>query len=82
MCVIFFNAHFLYIHFYEFIFIQIYGSTINLYKNIEKYGNMSSACIPVAFCCAVEEGRLKRGDKTVLVSMGGGLTWGAVLLKY
>lgn len=53
-----------------------------MYKNIEKYGNMSSACIPVAFCCAVEEGRLKRGDKTVLVSMGGGLTWGAVLLKY
>lgn len=53
-----------------------------VFKNIEKYGNMSAACVPIAFCEAVEEGKIKRGDLTVLVSMGGGLTWGSIVLKY
>ena len=42
---------------------------------------MSAACIPVALCQAIEEGRIKKGQKLVIVSMGGGLTWGSVLIE-
>ena len=40
---------------------------------IDRYGNTSSASIPIAFCDAVAEGRIKRGDKICLVGFGGGL---------
>ena len=46
--------------------------------NLDHYGNTSAASIPIAVCEAVEQGRIKRGDKVVLVGFGGGLTWGAV----
>ncbi len=52
-----------------------------IFSNIERYGNMSAACVPIALCEAVEEGRAQKGDLVVLVSMGGGLTWGAVLVQ-
>ena len=45
--------------------------------NLSKYGNMSSASIPVALAEADEEGRIKEGDRLLLVGFGGGLTWGA-----
>ena len=50
--------------------------------NLHRYGNMSSASIPVALDEAIQEGRLKEGDNVVLVGFGGGLTWGATLLKW
>jgi 3-oxoacyl-[acyl-carrier-protein] synthase-3 len=50
--------------------------------NLDRYGNMSSASIPVALDEAIEEGRLKEGDNVVLVGFGGGLTWGATLCKW
>jgi len=50
--------------------------------NIQKYGNTSSASIPAALFEAVSEGRVKRGDNIVLVGFGGGLTYGAVLMRY
>lgn len=50
--------------------------------NIDRYGNMSSASIPVALEEAVRSGRLKRGDLLALVGFGAGLTWGAVILRY
>lgn len=50
---------------------------INLYN----YGNMSSASIPVALDEAYQAGRVKKGDKIVLVGFGAGLTWGANLLE-
>lgn len=53
-----------------------------VFVNIEKYGNTSAACIPVALCEAVKEGRIKKGDKVILVGFGGGLTWGAALLQW
>jgi 3-oxoacyl-[acyl-carrier-protein] synthase III len=53
-----------------------------VFKNMQKYGNMSSASIPIAICEAVQEERLKDGDHLVLVGFGGGLTWGANLLKW
>jgi len=53
-----------------------------VFVNIERYGNTSAASIPIALHEAVKEGRLKRGDLVLLTAMGGGLTWGAVLLRY
>lgn len=53
-----------------------------VFVNIERYGNTSAACIPVALCEAVNEGRIKKGDKVILVGFGGGLTWGAALLQW
>ena len=50
--------------------------------NVEKYGNTSSASIPLALCEAWEEGRLKDGDKLVLVAFGGGLAWGAAVVEW
>ncbi|MDP8226405.1 ketoacyl-ACP synthase III [bacterium] len=50
--------------------------------NIEKYGNTSSASIPIAFAEAIEDGRIRRGDLIVLDAFGAGLTWGSVLLRY
>jgi len=50
--------------------------------NLDKYGNMSAASIPVALAEAVEQGRVKEGDCLVLVGFGGGLTWGASVLVW
>jgi 3-oxoacyl-[acyl-carrier-protein] synthase-3 len=50
--------------------------------NLDKYGNMSAASIPVALAEAAEQGRVKEGDKLVLVGFGGGLTWGASVLVW
>ena len=52
------------------------------YVNIEKYGNTSSASIPIALTEAVETGAVKRGDRLVLVGFGAGLTYGAVCMEY
>lgn len=53
-----------------------------VYVNIHRYGNTSAASIPVAFCEAVEEGRLKPGDNVVVVGFGGGLTWAAAVVSW
>lgn len=50
--------------------------------NLDRYGNTSSASIPVALCEALEDGRLKDGDQVVLVSFGAGLVWGSVALRW
>jgi len=52
------------------------------FVNIHKYGNTSAASIPIALDEAVREGRIKRGDKIVLVAFGAGLTWGATLIQW
>jgi 3-oxoacyl-[acyl-carrier-protein] synthase-3 len=48
---------------------------------IQKYGNTSASCIPVALHEAVETGRVKKGDKIVLVGFGGGLTYAACVIQ-
>jgi 3-oxoacyl-[acyl-carrier-protein] synthase-3 len=53
-----------------------------VYSNIHKYGNTSAASIPIAMYEAYAEGKLRKGDLILLTAMGGGLTWGAVLLKF
>jgi 3-oxoacyl-[acyl-carrier-protein] synthase-3 len=50
--------------------------------NIERYGNTSTASIPIATCEAVQGGRLRPGDYVVLVAFGGGLTWGALAMQW
>jgi 3-oxoacyl-[acyl-carrier-protein] synthase-3 len=53
-----------------------------LIKTVHKYGNTSSSSIPLALYDAVAEGKVKDGDIVVLVGFGGGLTWGAVALRW
>lgn len=50
--------------------------------NIEKYGNTSSATIPILLDEMVRDGRIKTGDKIVMSGFGAGLTWGALLLEW
>ena len=51
-------------------------------STIAKHGNTSAASIPLALCEAVGDGRIKRGDLVLTEAMGGGLTWGAALLRW
>jgi 3-oxoacyl-[acyl-carrier-protein] synthase-3 len=53
-----------------------------VYSNLERYGNTSSASIPIALSEAVEEGRIQPGDLVVCVGFGAGLTWGAVAIRW
>ncbi|PSJ63913.1 beta-ketoacyl-ACP synthase III [Pseudaminobacter soli (ex Li et al. 2025)] len=50
--------------------------TVNL------HGNTSAASVPLALSVAVADGRIKKGDLVLLEAMGGGFTWGAVLLRW
>jgi 3-oxoacyl-[acyl-carrier-protein] synthase-3 len=50
--------------------------------NVDRYGNTSTASIPIATVEALEQGRLKPGDNTVMVAFGSGLTWGAALVQW
>jgi 3-oxoacyl-[acyl-carrier-protein] synthase-3 len=53
-----------------------------VFVNVDRYGNTSSASVPIAVCEAVEEGRLRPGDHVVLVGFGAGLTWGAAVVQW
>ena len=53
-----------------------------VYLNVERYGNMSAASTVVAFCEAVQEGRVKPGDYALLVAFGAGLTWGSCVIRW
>src|SRR3990167_5745187 len=50
-------------------------------STIARHGNTSAASIPLAYCEAGADGRIKKGDLVMLEGMGGGLTWGAALLR-
>ena len=53
-----------------------------VFLNIAKYGNTSAASVPLALDEANREGRIKDGDYVVMVAFGGGLIWGATLVKW
>ncbi|HDS01325.1 MAG TPA: ketoacyl-ACP synthase III [candidate division Zixibacteria bacterium] len=53
-----------------------------VYLNIEKYGNTSAASVPIALDEANRKGMLKKGDYILMVAFGGGLTWGASLVRW
>ena len=50
-------------------------------STVAQHANTSAASIPLAFDAAVADGRIKRGQLVLLEAMGGGLTWGACLLR-
>ncbi len=50
--------------------------------NIERFGNTSTASIPIAACEAINNGRVLPGDHLVLVGFGSGLSWGAMVLQW
>ncbi|WP_296104136.1 beta-ketoacyl-ACP synthase III [uncultured Agrobacterium sp.] len=49
---------------------------------VDLHGNTSAASIPLALATAAADGRIKQGDLVMLEAMGGGFTWGAVLLRW
>jgi len=67
--------------------IQQAGQSLRLpqekvFINVDKYANTSSAALPIALCDAVAEGRLKPGDRVLLVTFGAGLTWAGAVLQW
>jgi 3-oxoacyl-[acyl-carrier-protein] synthase-3 len=53
-----------------------------VYVNVDRYGNMSSASIPVALDEALEEGRIQPGMRVLTATFGAGLTWGAMVWQF
>jgi 3-oxoacyl-[acyl-carrier-protein] synthase-3 len=53
-----------------------------VFRNVQKFGNMSAATTIIALDQAVKEGGVKRGDFVELIAFGAGLTWGAAVLKW
>jgi 3-oxoacyl-[acyl-carrier-protein] synthase-3 len=53
-----------------------------VYLTIEKYGNISSATVPITLDEAVRTGSIEKGNMVVLTAFGGGLTWASSLIKW
>jgi 3-oxoacyl-[acyl-carrier-protein] synthase-3 len=53
-----------------------------LIVTVDEHGNTSAASIPLALDVAVRDGRIRRGHTVMLEGVGGGFTWGAVLLEF
>ncbi|TDL62597.1 ketoacyl-ACP synthase III [Rhodococcus qingshengii] len=51
-------------------------------KTVHKYGNTSSASIPISLVEEIEAGKIKDDDLIVMVGFGGGLTWGAIAIRW
>ncbi len=49
---------------------------------VDRHGNTSAASIPLALCEAVADGRIKKGNLILFEAMGGGFTWGSVLVRW
>jgi 3-oxoacyl-[acyl-carrier-protein] synthase-3 len=58
------------------------GVKEKVFMNLERYGNTSTGSIPIALSEAVEAGKIKRGDKLLMVAFGGGLSWGAAVMEW
>jgi 3-oxoacyl-[acyl-carrier-protein] synthase-3 len=53
-----------------------------VYVNVDRYGNTSSASIPIALDEAIERGRVKAGTTALLVAFGAGFTWGSMVVRF
>ena len=53
-----------------------------VYINVNRFGNTSSASIPIALHEAYENGQIKENDIVLLVAFGGGFTWGSALIEF
>jgi 3-oxoacyl-[acyl-carrier-protein] synthase-3 len=51
-------------------------------QTVHEHGNTSAASIPLALDAGVRAGQIQRGQKLLLEGVGGGFTWGSVLLQY
>ncbi|MGH8711939.1 MAG: 3-oxoacyl-[acyl-carrier-protein] synthase III C-terminal domain-containing protein, partial [Burkholderiales bacterium] len=49
---------------------------------VDRHANTSAASIPLALDDAVQDGRIKKGELILLEGVGGGFTWGSVLLRW
>lgn len=58
------------------------GAPEKYYVNLDRYGNTSAASVILALDEAQRAGRIKRGDRVLLVAFGGGFTWGATVLEW
>ena len=54
----------------------------SVYTNIHAYGNTSAASIPIALSEALDQGAISPGDIVAMVAFGGGLTWGAAIVRW
>jgi 3-oxoacyl-[acyl-carrier-protein] synthase-3 len=52
-----------------------------VFLNVEEYGNMASACLPVAIDQALKQGRIKKGELLLLIAFGSGFVWGSALIR-
>jgi 3-oxoacyl-[acyl-carrier-protein] synthase III len=53
-----------------------------VFTNVERYGNTSAASIPICLDEAWREGRIRKGDRVLMVGFGGGLAWGSCLMEW
>lgn len=53
-----------------------------MYSNIAQHGNTSSASIPIALDECMQSGKIKEGDLVLLTAFGGGVTWGATVIRF
>lgn len=53
-----------------------------VFVNVDRYGNMSSATVPIALDEAIEQGRVKKGDNILMVAFGAGFTWGSSVVRW
>ena len=58
------------------------GVMEKVFLNLDRYGNTSAASIPLALSEAVEAGKIKSGDKILMVAFGGGLSWGGAVVEW
>ena len=58
------------------------GVMEKVFLNLDRYGNTSAASIPIALSEAVAAGKVKRGDKILMVAFGGGLSWGGTVVEW
>ena len=66
--------------------IEMCAKTLNVplnktWLNVDKYGNTSAATLPICLDEAWRAGAIKSGDKVLMTTFGGGITWGATLVQ-
>jgi 3-oxoacyl-[acyl-carrier-protein] synthase-3 len=53
-----------------------------IFSNIHKYGNTTSASIPIALCEAINNKQLNKGDILILAAFGSGFSWASAILRW
>lgn len=61
---------------------KLHVSLEKIYVNLDRYGNTSSASVPIALNEMYEKGMIEKGDKIILVAFGGGLTYASTIIEW